>query len=117
MSDIKRIEAGARMSAAVIHGGKVYLAGYVADAAAGQSVYAQTKDILQQIDGTLREAGTDKTRILKANIYLTDISTFADMNKAWDEWAVAGKTPARATIEAKLASPDYAVEIMVEAAA
>lgn len=116
MTDIQRIEPGARMSAAVIHGGKVYFAGYVADAAAGKSVYEQTKDILAQIDETLAQAGTDRTRILKANIYLSDISTFADMNKAWDEWVVPQLTPARATIEAKLASPDYAVEIMIEAA-
>jgi enamine deaminase RidA (YjgF/YER057c/UK114 family) len=116
MTDIKRIEPGARMSEAVIHGGKVYTCGIVADAAMGKSVYEQTKDILSQIDALLAQAGTDKTRILKANIWLTDISTFADMNKAWDAWVVAGKTPARATVEAKLAAAGYDVEIMVEAA-
>lgn len=116
MSDIKRIEAGARMSDAVIHGGKVYLSGVVADATVGQSVYAQTKDALQQIDEVLAAAGTDKTRILKANIWLTDISTFDEMNRAWDAWVVAGKAPARATVESRLAEEGYDVEIMVEAA-
>lgn len=113
---IQRIEPGPRMSAAVIHGGKVYLAGYVADKAAGKSVAEQTKDILAQIDETLAQAGTDKTRILKANIWLTDIKAITEMNSVWDTWAVAGQTPARATVEAKLADPKWAVEIMVEAA-
>lgn len=104
------------MSEAVIHGNIIYTAGIVADGAAGKSVYEQTKDILEQLDALLAKAGSDKTRIIKANIWLKDISTFAEMNKAWDAWAIAGKTPARATVEAKLATPDYAVEIMVEAA-
>ncbi len=113
---IKRIGAGKRMSEAVVHGGKVYLAGVVADKAAGQSVKEQTRDILAQIDATLAKAGSDKTRMLKVNIFLSDISTFAQMNEAWDEWIVAGETPARATVEARLAAPEWAVEIMVEAA-
>lgn len=116
MTDIRRIESGPRMSEMVIHGGKVYTAGVVADSAAGASIFEQTKDILQQIDAMLAKAGSDKTRILKANIWLADIATFDQMNKAWDAWAVAGKTPARATVEAKLAAPEYGVEIMIEAA-
>lgn len=116
MSDIRRIEPGARMSEAVIHAGKIYTAGIVAGRAEGKSVFEQTQDILQQIDAILAEAGSDKTRILKANIWLTDISTFTEMNKAWDAWVVPGQTPARATVEAKLAAPGYGVEIMVEAA-
>lgn len=116
MTDIRRIEPGPRMSEAVIHQGKLYTAGIVADAAMGKSVLEQTTDILQQIDALLAQAGTDKTRILKANIWLTDISTFGQMNQAWDAWAVAGKTPARATVESKLAAPGYDVEIMIEAA-
>ena len=116
MTDIQRIEPGARMSEAVIHGGKVYTAGVVADKTIGASVKAQTQEILQQIDAILAQAKSDKTRILKANIWLADIGTFAQMNEAWDTWAVPGKTPARATVEAKLATPDYAVEIMIEAA-
>uniref|UniRef100_UPI00359373D9 RidA family protein n=1 Tax=Aestuariivirga sp. TaxID=2650926 RepID=UPI00359373D9 len=113
---LKRIEPGNRMSAAVIHGNKVYLAGFTPDAALGKSVAEQTKDVLQQIDATLKEAGTDKTQILKANIWLTDIKTFAEMNSEWDAWVVPGQTPARATVEAKLAAPGIDVEIMVEAA-
>lgn len=111
---IKRIEPGPRMSAAVIHGGKVYLAGYVAES--GNTVAEQTRDILKQIDETLAEAGTDKTKLLKVNIWLTDINAVAEMNSVWDQWVVPGKTPARATVEAKLAGPDWKVEIMVEAA-
>lgn len=116
MSDIKRIEAGARMSEAVIHASKIYTAGIVADKMAGKSVFEQTTEILQQIDDLLAQAGSNKTLILKANIWLTNISTFAQMNQAWDAWVVAGKTPARATVEAKLAAAGYDVEIMIEAA-
>ena len=113
---LKRIEPGKRMSSAVIHRNRVYLAGFTPDAALGKSVAEQTRDILAQIDATLKEAGTDKTMILKANIWLTDIATFAEMNSVWDAWVVPGQTPARATVEAKLAAPGIDVEIMVEAA-
>jgi enamine deaminase RidA (YjgF/YER057c/UK114 family) len=113
---ITRIGAGKRMSEAVVHGGKVYLAGFVADKAAGKSVKEQTADILSQIEATLAKAGTDKTKVLKANIWLTDIATFSQMNEAWDAWVVAGQTPARATVESKLAAPGLDVEIMIEAA-
>lgn len=113
---LKRIGAGNRMSEAVIHGDKIYLSGYVAETTVGKSVKEQTKDILDQIDATLKEAGTDKTKVLKANIWLTDIKTWAQMNEAWDAWVVPGQTPARATVEAKLAAPGLDVEIMVEAA-
>ncbi len=115
-SVITRIDAGPRMSEAVIHAGKVYLCGVVAGDAAGKSVGAQTADILAQIDEMLAAAGSDKTKLLKTNIWLTDISTITEMNAVWDAWVVPGKTPARATVEAKLALPQWAVEIMVEAA-
>ena len=117
MNKITRIEAGSRMSEAVVYDGKIYTAGVVADNAVGKSVFEQTQDILAQIDTLLAKAGSDKTKILKVNIWLTDIKTFAEMNKAWDGWVVAGLTPARATVEAKLAAAGYDVEIMVEAAA
>lgn len=113
---LKRIGAGKRMSAAVIHNGVAYLAGFVSENAKGKSVKEQTADILKDIDATLKQAGSSKTSILKANIWLTDISTFAEMNAAWDAWVVEGETPARATVESKLAAPGYDVEIMVEAA-
>lgn len=116
MSTLERIETGPRMSEAVIHGDTIYTAGIVADKAMGKSVFEQTRDILEQIDAILAQAGSDKTRILKANIWLSDISTFDQMNKAWDAWVVPGKTPARATVEARLAAPGYGVEIMIEAA-
>ena len=112
---LKRIGAGPRMSDAVVHGGKVYLSGYIAEETAGQSVKAQTAEILAQIDETLAQAGSDKTKILKANIWLTNIATWAEMNEAWDAWVVPGQAPARATVEARLASPGIDVEIMVEA--
>ena len=113
---IKRIGVGPRMSEAVIYGGVARLAGFVADKTAGKSVKDQTADILAQIDATLKECGTDKTKLLKANIWLTDIKTFAQMNEAWDAWVSKGNTPARATVESKLAAPGLDVEIMVEAA-
>ncbi|MBX9739185.1 MAG: RidA family protein [Beijerinckiaceae bacterium] len=113
---IKRIGPGARMSKAVIHGDTVYLAGQVADKAAGKSVGEQTQEVLDIIDATLAEAGTDKTKIISATIWLLNISTFGEMNAVWDKWVPAGNTPARATVEARLASPQYHVEIAVIAA-
>ena len=104
------------MSQAVVHGDTVYLAGQVAKQAAGKSVTEQTRDILQIIDGLLAKAGTDKSKLLQAQIYLTDIARFDEMNKVWEAWVSPGNTPARATIEAKLAAPQYTVEIMVVAA-
>lgn len=113
---IQRIGTGPRMSKAVVHGDTVYLAGQVADKAAGKSVAEQTADILGIIDGLLAEAGTDKSKLLMVNIWLSDISTFAEMNGVWDKWVVAGQTPGRATVEAKLAAPQFTVEIAVIAA-
>jgi enamine deaminase RidA (YjgF/YER057c/UK114 family) len=113
---IERHEIGPRMSKAVIHGDTVYLAGIVADSPKGKSVAEQTKNILSQIDGFLALAGTDKTKLLSANIWIIDMANFAEMNSVWDSWVSPGNTPARATVEAKLASPDYKVEIMVVAA-
>jgi enamine deaminase RidA (YjgF/YER057c/UK114 family) len=109
---IKRIEAGPRMSEAVVHGGKVYLCGVVGE---GATVAAQTRDILAQIDALLKAAGSDKSKLLKTNIWLSDITTIGEMNAVWDAWVIAGSTPARATVEAKLALPEWKVEIMVEA--
>lgn len=113
---ITRIEVGPRMSQAVVHGNTVYLAGQVAAKPEGASVAEQTRQILAQIDGLLAKAGTDKTKILSTTIYLADIATFAEMNGQWDAWIAAGHTPARATVEAKLATPVYTVEIMCIAA-
>ena len=113
---IQRIGLGARMSKAVVHGNTVYLAGQVAEKAAGKSVAEQTSEILAIIDALLAEAGSDKTKILSVNIWLADIKTFAEMNSVWDKWVPAGHTPARATVEAKLAAAPYTVEIAAIAA-
>jgi enamine deaminase RidA (YjgF/YER057c/UK114 family) len=113
---ITRLGVGPRMSGAVIHGTTVYLAGQVADAPEGKSVAEQTASVLAKIDGLLAEAGTDKSKALAATIYLSDIATFNEMNRVWDAWVAPGHTPARATVEAKLAAPAYTVEIVVIAA-
>jgi enamine deaminase RidA (YjgF/YER057c/UK114 family) len=113
---IERKEVGARMSQIVVHGDTVYLAGVVAQANKGKSVTEQTREILATIDGYLAQAGSNKTKLLSATIYLADMATFAEMNAVWDAWVAPGQTPARATVEAKLAAADYKVEIMVIAA-
>lgn len=115
MASIQRIEVGARMSKAVIHGDTVYLAGIVADDPK-TDVTTQTKQVLAEIDRLLAAAGTDKTKLLRTNIWLADMKDFGAMNAVWDSWVSAGNTPARATVEASLATPDYKVEIMVVAA-
>jgi enamine deaminase RidA (YjgF/YER057c/UK114 family) len=112
---IQRLHIGPRMSDAVIHGNTVYLSGQVAEDGS-TDVESQTRDILRQIDALLAEAGTDKSRLLTATVYLTDISSFAAMNRAWEEWVDRSNPPARATVEARLASPDYLVEIQAIAA-
>jgi enamine deaminase RidA (YjgF/YER057c/UK114 family) len=113
---VQRFDIGPRMSQIVVHGDTVYLAGVVANKAAGESVTRQTQEVLPIIDSHLAKAGSDKTKVLSATIYLTDMKTFAEMNAVWDGWVAAGNTPARATVEAKLAAPQYGVEIMVTAA-
>lgn len=112
---IERIGTGARMSQAVIHGDTVYLAGQVADDPT-PSVAEQTRQVLAKIDALLKSAGSDKSRLLSANVWLADIGRFAEMNEVWDKWVAPGHTPARATVEAALAAPKYLVEIMVVAA-
>ena len=112
---IQRYEVGPRMSQAVVHGGVAYLAGIVADDLV-PSVADQTRQILAKIDRLLAQVGSDKTRLLQANIWLSDIGRFAEMNAVWDGWVASGHTPARATVEARLAGPAYLVEIMVKAA-
>lgn len=112
---IERIEAGPRMSEASIHNGVVYLAGQVpADATTG--IEDQTRQVLAEIDSLLAQAGSDKTRILRAQIFLADVGDFAGMNRAWDAWVVPGQAPSRATVEARLADPAWKVEIVVTAA-
>jgi len=117
MSDITRIDAGPRMSGAVVHNNTVYVSGQVALDAGGESVTVQTQNILARIDALLAKAGTDKSKLLSASIWLADIATFEEFNAVWDAWVIAGSTPARATVQSKLAAPQFTVEIAVIAAA
>lgn len=112
---IERIQPGPIMSAAVVHGDTVYLAGLIA-ADLDVGTKAQTEQILAKIDELLAAAGSDKSKLVKANIWLTDIGEWSLMNEAWSAWIVPGATPARATVEARLAAAKARVEIMVEAA-
>ena len=111
---ITRIDSGPRMSQAVIHGNTVYLAGQVG--APGKSVTEQTKAVLAQIEDLLSRTGSHKSKILTATILLADMRDFGEMNQVWDAWVAGQDAPARATAEAKLATPDYRVEIIVVAA-
>ncbi|MSO72889.1 MAG: RidA family protein [Rhodospirillaceae bacterium] len=113
MTTIQRFDTGPRMSQAVVHGDTIYLAGQVNKDVA--NVTGQTVAILKQIDDLLARAGSAKQKTLSATIYLADIKSFPDMNKAWDAWVPAGHCPARTTVEAKLAAPEYLVEITVVA--
>jgi len=113
---IERLHSGSRMSQVVIHGDTVYLAGQVAADAPGASIADQTSDTLKQIDKLLGEAGTDKSKLLSATIWLSDIRDFDEMNEVWDAWVAPGAPPARACVEAKLAFTVFNVEIGVVAA-
>ena len=113
---IERFETGARMSQAVVYGGLAFLAGQVAVDAPGAGVAEQTRNILERIDALLESIGTSRTRILSATIWLADISTFQEMNAVWDAWVPAGHASARATVESRLAEPQYSVEIGIVAA-
>ncbi len=116
MADIKRIETGARMSRAVIHNGVAYLAGTTA-AVKTPDIRAQTRDVLAGIDKRLAELGTDKSRLLTAQIWVKNIKDdFAGMNEVWDAWVAPGNAPTRATAECQLALPEILVEIIVTAA-
>lgn len=110
---ITRINPGPRMSEAVIYNGIAWLAGQVGE---GANVAEQTADCLAQVDRILAEIGSSKENILQTIIWLADMADFAEMNAVWDSWVPAGHTPARATGEAKLATPKYRVEIIVTAA-
>jgi enamine deaminase RidA (YjgF/YER057c/UK114 family) len=112
---IQRFDVGARMSEMALHGERVFLAGQIA-ADATQDIGGQTRQVLAAIDALLARAGSDKSKILMAQIYLADIADFAGMNAAWDAWVAPGHTPPRATVEARLAKPQWKVEIVVTAA-
>ncbi len=112
---IQRFDTGPRMSEMTVHNGVAYLAGQVADNA-DADIVGQTKQVLAAIDALLARARTDKRNILRAEIFLADMADFAGMNEAWGRWVPEGATPARATVQAQLASPGWKVEIVVTAA-
>ena len=113
--EIKRLEPGKRMSEAVVYNHVAYLAGQIpADTSKGPA--DQTRQVLVSIDSVLAKLGSDKSKLLSATVYLSNIGNFAAMNEAWDAWVSPGNPPARATVEARLASPDILVEIVVTAA-
>jgi enamine deaminase RidA (YjgF/YER057c/UK114 family) len=112
---IKRFDVGTRLSEMAAYNGVAYLAGQVPEDTTAD-ITGQTQQVLAEIDALLARAGTDKTRILMASIFIADINEFAGMNAAWDAWVPAGNAPPRATVEAKLAKPSYKVEIVVTAA-
>jgi enamine deaminase RidA (YjgF/YER057c/UK114 family) len=113
--EIKRLHVGNRMSEVAIHQQTVYLAGQIAEDAS-QDIKGQTREVLGHVDRLLAEAGSDKTRILMCQIYLSDLNNFGGMNQVWDEWVVPGHCPPRATVQAKLAKPEWLIEVVVTAA-
>lgn len=112
---IQRFDVGPRMSEMAIHQGVAYLAGQVAEDGS-QDIAGQTRQVLAAIDSLLSRAGSDKSRILRAQIFLKDLADFAAMNEVWEAWVVPGQTPPRATVQAHLARPQWKIEIVVTAA-
>ncbi|MGN5479614.1 RidA family protein [Cupriavidus basilensis] len=115
-NELKRAHVGARLSEYAVYNGVVYLAGQVPEVDPKADIGGQTRGVLGHIDRLLAEAGSDKTRILSCQIFLTDIGLIGKMNEVWDAWVPQGNTPPRATVEAKLANPDYLIEVVVTAA-
>ena len=115
MASIKRLQPGARMSEGTVHNGVVYLAGQVAVSGA-TGITEQVHEVLGASDTLLAEAGSHKSNILRAQIFLADLADFPALNAVWDSWVVPGATPARATVQARLAKPEWKVEIVVTAA-
>jgi enamine deaminase RidA (YjgF/YER057c/UK114 family) len=113
--DIKRFHVGKTLSEAAIHNGTIYLAGQIAEDTT-HNIEGQTREVLAHIDRLLDEAGSDKSRILMCQIYISDVKDFNSMNEVWDEWVAAGNSPPRATVEAKLVRPEILVEMVVTAA-
>ncbi len=103
------------MSEMAIHNGVVYLAGQIADDAS-QDIRGQTRQVLAAVDALLAQAGTDKSKLLRVEIFLKDMLDFEGMNQAWDEWVVPGHTPPRATVQARLANAEWRIEVLVTAA-
>ena len=115
MSNLQRFDVGPRMSEMAVHNGVAYLAGQVAEDA-GEDIRDQTRQVLAAIDALLARAGSDKSKILRAQIFLADLADFAAMNAVWEAWVVPGHTPPRATVQAALAKPEWKIEVVVTAA-
>ena len=115
MATITRFHVGARLSETAVHNGTIYLAGQVPDDTS-KDIRGQTAEVLAMVDRLLAEAGSDKSRILMTQIFLTDIADITAMNEVWDAWVPAGHTPPRATVQAQLANAAYKIEIVVTAA-
>jgi enamine deaminase RidA (YjgF/YER057c/UK114 family) len=113
--EIKRLHVGKTLSEIAVHNGTVYLAGQIAEDLT-QNIDGQTREVLGHIDRLLAEAGSDKSRILMCQIYIADMKDFPEMNAVWNEWVAEGNSPPRATVEAKLAKPEWLVEMVVTAA-
>ena len=113
---IKRSQSNQRMSQSVTHGNTLYLAGQVAADAEGGTMTEQTQNVLDRVDNLLTAAGTDKSKLLTATIWITSMADFAEMNAVWDAWVSPGNPPCRACVEANLAKPSFIVEVMVTAA-
>lgn len=112
---MQRFHVGPRLSEFAIFNKTIYLAGQVPEDTS-QDIVGQTNNVLAQIDRLLEEAGSDKSRILMCQIFITDMANMAGMNQAWDDWVAPGNAPPRATVQAALANPDWLVEIVVTAA-
>jgi enamine deaminase RidA (YjgF/YER057c/UK114 family) len=116
VTDIRRIGVAARYSDLVILGDTAYFSGYVPETALDGSVAEQTRDILGQIEQSLTEIGSDRSKLLQATIWLADMASYDEMNAVWDAWLIPGQAPARVCVETKLADLHYKLEIQVIAA-
>lgn len=113
--NIKRLHVGKTLSEVAVHNGTVYLAGQIAEDLT-QDIAGQTREVLGHVDRLLNEAGSDKSCILMCQIFISDLKNFDAMNAVWNEWVAEGNSPPRATVEAKLAKPEWLVEMVVTAA-
>lgn len=115
MQTIKRFHVGATLSEMAIYNGTVYLAGQITSDE-NLDIKGQTSNVLAQIDALLAQAGSDKSRILMCQIFISDLANFAAMNEVWNSWVAPGNTPPRATVQAALGNPAWLIEIVITAA-
>ena len=115
MSNLQRFDVGPRMSEMAVHNGVAYLAGQVAEDGS-KDIRDQTRQVLAAVDALLARAGSEKSKVLRAQIFLADLADFAAMNTVWEDWVVPGHTPPRATVQAALAKPEWKIEVVITAA-